>query len=232
MVGVRFLAPPTVFLASRLTGHAAAFSPSSSKVWDAVPTSNASYTRKNISITRGGARNLSSVLLSASPLEVIEPSYNLAIGSLALGAVFGVPGSPLKSKVSAFLGGIPLLAFGLFLAFQTTTLRFTFDENNFSLVKSDMSSMGENVVVGGENVWSYSSFVNYDFFPSRQFPILVYFKETQTPEDMWNVGPGEQANSPEAISKGAKPGQVHFFPAIGNVEQIANAFESNKCSKI
>lgn len=89
--------------------------------------------------------------LSASPIEVIPPSYDLAIGSLALGAAFGVPGSPLKSKVSAILGGIPLLLFGLFLAFQTTTLRFTFDDDAFSLVKADMSSLGENVVVGGEN---------------------------------------------------------------------------------
>jgi len=87
-------------------------------------------------------------------------------------------------------------------------------------------------VVGGENSWSYKSFVNYDFFPSRSFPILVYFKETQTPEEMWNTGPGEQANSPEAIAKGAKPGQVHFFPAIGNVEQMAKGFEKNACAKI
>jgi hypothetical protein len=39
--------------------------------------------------------------------------------------------------------------------------------------------------------------------PSRSFPILVYFKETQTPEENWNVGPGEQANSLEAIANGA-----------------------------
>lgn len=39
--------------------------------------------------------------------------------------------------------------------------------------------------------------------PSRSFPILVYFKETQTPEENWNVGPGEQANSEEAIANGA-----------------------------
>ena len=32
-------------------------------------------------------------------IDVVEPSYNLALGSLALGALFGVPGSPLKSKV-------------------------------------------------------------------------------------------------------------------------------------
>ena len=95
-------------------------------------------------------------------LEVIDPSYNLAIGSLALGAAFGVPGSPLKSKLSAFLGAIPLTLFGLFLAYQTTTLRFTFDDENFSLVKSNLDSTGENVVVGGENVWAHNKVVNYD----------------------------------------------------------------------
>ena len=28
----------------------------------------------------------------------------------------------------------------------------------------------------------YDSFVNWDFFPCIQLPILVYFKETQTPK--------------------------------------------------
>jgi len=35
--------------------------------------------------------------------------------------------------------------------------------------------------VGGENKWKYKSFVNWKFFPSEDLPILVYFKETQTP---------------------------------------------------
>mmetsp|Transcript_42475 Transcript_42475/g.49632 ORF Transcript_42475/g.49632 Transcript_42475/m.49632 type:complete len:243 (+) Transcript_42475:89-817(+) len=178
------------------------------------------------------SNSCSSLSLSPDNLEVIAPSYELAIGTLALGSAFGLPNSPLKSKLSAYLGGIPLLLFGLFIAFQTTNLRFTLDDTNFNLVKTDMSSSGENVVVGGENSWKYSSFVNYDFFPSRSVPILVYFKETQTPEEMWNVGPGEKANSPEAIAKGAKPGQVHFFPAIGNVEDLAKGFEKHNCAKI
>lgn len=165
-------------------------------------------------------------------LEVIEPSYNLAVGSLALGALFGYPGSPLKSKVGAFAAGIPLALFGLFIAFQTTTLRFTFDDNDFALVKADLSSSGENVVVGGSNKWAYDSFVNYDFFPSESFPILVYFKETQTPEDKWDIGPGGDANSREALAKGAQKGQVHFFPAIANVKSLKDAFEAHDCAKI
>ena len=170
-----------------------------------------------------------------SPLAVLDvapASYDLAIGSVLLGSAFGVPGSPLKNRVTAFTLGPLLVIFGLFIAFQTTTLRFTFDDANFSLVKSDLSSTGENVVVGGENVWAYKSFVNYDFFPSEDFPILVYFKETQTPEDQWNVGPGEQANSAEALAKGAKPGQVHFFPAIARVDELKAGFESHGCAKL
>ena len=97
----------------------------------------------------------------------------------------------------AYVFGGFFALFGVFIAFQTTTLRFTFDDTNFALVKSDLSTTGENVVVGGENVWRYDKFVNWDFFPSESFPILVYFKETQTPKEFWNVGPGEQANSEE-----------------------------------
>ena len=41
-----------------------------------------------------------------------------------------------------------------------------------------------------------------------QGPILVYFKETQTPEGEWEVGPGQSANSAEALAKGAVRGQV------------------------
>ena len=54
-------------------------------------------------------------------------------------------------------------------AAQTTTLRFTFEDSSFALVRSDLSSTGENVVVGGENVWRYDTFVNWDFFPSEDF---------------------------------------------------------------
>lgn len=165
-------------------------------------------------------------------LEVAPASYNLAIGSVALGAVFGVPGSPLKNRVTAFVPGALLALFGLFLTFQTTTLRFTFDDSAFSLVKSDLSSTGENVVVGGENRWAYDKFVNYDFFPSEGFPILVYFKETQTPEDQWDIGPGEQANSAEALAKGAVRGQVHFFPAISDVQYLKDGFVKHGCKKL
>ena len=72
-----------------------------------------------------------------------------------------------------------------------------------------LGDTGENFAVGGENRWAYSSFVNWEFFPSVDLPILVYFKETQTPQDQWDVGPGQWANGADALAKGAVKGQVH-----------------------
>lgn len=47
------------------------------------------------------------------------------------------------------------------------------------------------------NKWKYSSFVNWELW-WPDFPILVYFKETQT--------------KPE--------GQIHFFPVIMNGREL------------
>ena len=49
--------------------------------------------------------------------------------------------------MTAYFPGALLSLFGLFLAFQTATLRFTFDDYAFSLVRSDLSSTGEKCIV-------------------------------------------------------------------------------------
>ena len=95
-----------------------------------------------------------------------------------------------------------------------------------------LGDTGENFAVGGENRWAYSSFVNWEFFPTQSFPILVYFKETATPQDKWAVGPGQFANSDDALAKGAVQGQVHFFPCIGNADQLRDEFIKNGCAKL
>ncbi|KAJ6381144.1 hypothetical protein OIU77_029937 [Salix suchowensis] len=64
-------------------------------------------------------------------------------------------------------------------------------------IGEELQGSGENVFVGGKNRWKYSTFVNWELWWPN-FPILVYFKETQT--------------KPE--------GQVHFFPVIFNGKQL------------
>lgn len=141
------------------------------------------------------------------------------------------------------LGPIVTLLGVLFLL-QSFRVRFVFnDQNELELmtVKDVLTgtteSSGENVVVGGENIWACDTIVNYDFFPpidsSPVGPILVYFKETQTDSKLWNEGPGLLANNKEKIEAGeAVAGQVHFFPAVCNAEQIREEFEKRGCGKL
>mmetsp|Transcript_20622 Transcript_20622/g.34420 ORF Transcript_20622/g.34420 Transcript_20622/m.34420 type:complete len:224 (-) Transcript_20622:63-734(-) len=167
---------------------------------------------------------------------VIKEDYTLAAVFSALGLVLctGLP----------FFGfglGALILLLGILFFVQAGRVRFVFDNEAFELRTKkddeDLEKPGENIVVGGENRWKYSSFVNYEFFPKGLVekglpPVLVYFKETQTPSSEWSTGPGAAANSEEAIAKGAKPGMVHFFPCICDAQQIKAEFERRGCQKI
>jgi len=165
-------------------------------------------------------------MLKATPFFIVDPSFNLAAGSAVIGTLCGGLEDVVKQKVNKSLaavfggGAILFTIFGAFIAFQTATLRFTFDENSFSLVKSSGEKLDENVVVGGENKWAYDTFVNWKFLPSEEFPILVYFKETQTPRDNWVEAPIVVDNF---------EGQAHFFPAIARADELATQFIANKC---
>ena len=174
------------------------------------------------------------------PDVTIDSDYNLAI-------LFGLVGliiialNPSKScdldgicppsVAGSVLGGIPLLLASLF-AVQAGRVRFLFDETAFELKyvtkTGDLEPMlvdsGENVVVGGANRWDYGTFVNWKFFPSVDTPILVYFKENQTPEEKWSEGPGG------LDKKGG--GQVHFFPVICNAKQLENQFKIRGCATL
>ena len=157
--------------------------------------------------------------------------YKLAAGALVLG--------PALIVAPYLFGGFVTLLGVLFIV-QTLRIRFVFDDEAFEVKTLDLSEgldgalgdTGENFAVGGENRWAYSSFVNWEFFPTQSFPILVYFKETATPQDKWAVGPGQFANSDDALAKGAVQGQVHFFPCIGNADQLRDEFIKNGCAKL
>jgi len=163
--------------------------------------------------------------------ELIDPSYDLAIGALGVALTGGLL-EDIKDKetgeklpTAKFFGASALLfaAFAAFIAFQTTTLRFAFDDDSFSLIRSDGTTLGENVVVGGENRWKYTSFQNWDFLPSSDFPILVYFREDQTPVENREEAP---------IVVDDLEGQAHFFPAISNSKKMKEAFLEHGCAYI
>lgn len=175
------------------------------------------------------------VVKETFPPVVTEQDFKLAaiFLTLALGLVF----EPFVPYVPFVLGG-PVTLLGVLFLVQTFRVRFVFTDDAFELkMGDDLKDTGENIVVGGENSWSYDSIVNWEFFPKGwidqpQGPILVYFKETQTPSDQWNVGPGEKANSDEALANGAVPGQVHFFPALCNTKQLREEFTKRGVAKL
>jgi len=136
--------------------------------------------------------------MSMKTKVVPEPCYNLGKGTLATAASLVATGNLFGGAVMGALGGL--------FTVQAGRVRFEFDEEALELKidkggEEELASSGENVVVGGANRWAYDSFTDWFFIPSKDFPILMYFKETQTSPD----------------------GQVHFFPVVSNGAQLNDA---------
>ncbi|XP_066325540.1 uncharacterized protein [Miscanthus floridulus] len=130
---------------------------------------------------------------TARETVVPDPDYRLPIAILGIASGF--------AYADNLVAAAPVGLLGLLLLFQTTRVRFVFDNEALEVKVGDqLQESGENVFVGGKNRWKYSTFVNWELW-WPQFPILVYFKETQT--------------KPE--------GQVHFFPVIFNGRQLYDA---------
>ena len=167
---------------------------------------------------------------------VIEPDFRLALLFLSVGGLFHFLPVLLLGPIFTLLG--------VFFLIQTLCFRFVFDETSFELVtilpNGQLNSLDsfDNVFVGGANRWDTDRIFNYDFFPKGWIdgpvgPITVYFKEDQTPPEFWDEGPGKFANDPAKIEAGqALPGQVHFFAAIANAEQLREEFERRGCKRI
>ncbi|KAA3476921.1 Cobyrinic acid A,C-diamide synthase [Gossypium australe] len=152
-----------------------------------------SFLRRESNSPHGGRLLVASVLgRKVQKKETVVPDPDYRIPFVLLGLAGGLV------YTDNLLSAAPVGLLGLLLLFQTTRVRFVFDDEALEVkVGEQLEESGENVFVGGKNRWKYSTFVNWElWWPS--FPILVYFKETQT--------------KPE--------GQVHFFPVIFNGKQL------------
>lgn len=118
------------------------------------------------------------------PDFVPDPEYKVGAAFLVFGALFI---ATVPSLVADVLFGGFFVLLGAIFVLQATRIRVLFDESTFSIQlgtnenEDGLKSSGKNFVVGGENRWSYDSFVNWEFFPNKAFPVLIYFKENQTP---------------------------------------------------
>mmetsp|Transcript_56157 Transcript_56157/g.132316 ORF Transcript_56157/g.132316 Transcript_56157/m.132316 type:complete len:324 (-) Transcript_56157:373-1344(-) len=119
-----------------------------------------------------------------SKMTVITPDFRLSLSVVCLGLYL------LKSQVTGF--GMLFSFVGAFLVLQTIRLRFRFSENSLDVLRVDELSddgkqispsssssadpAGRKVAIGP---WKYSSVTNWEFWWPG-FPLIAYFKETQT----------------------------------------------------
>jgi hypothetical protein len=123
------------------------------------------------------------------PTIVPQPSYNIPIVLAGVSGLSALTGSVVPAGISGVLAA--------FLAFQASRVKFIFGPEALEVRIGEQEEEFENAFVGGPNTWAYDSFVNWEFWWPG-FPVLVYFKETQT--------------KPE--------GQIHFFPVLFNGREV------------
>ncbi|KAH1101929.1 hypothetical protein GLYMA_13G167300v4 [Glycine max] len=157
---------------------------------------NSSFCGRQITRSHGNRLVVHSLLgrkvksVKSRETVIPEPDYRIPI------VLLGIAGGLVYTD--NLVPAVPVGLLGLLLLFQTTRVRFVFDDEALEVkIGEQLQESGENVFVGGKNRWKYSTFVNWEFWWPN-FPILVYFKESQT--------------KPE--------GQIHFFPIIFNGKQL------------
>jgi Protein of unknown function (DUF3119) len=120
------------------------------------------------------------------------------------------------------------VVFAALLWVQTVRVRLVFEKDSmeFYNVKgpgcdlekgAKLAKKPSNYVAGTPNRWKYDDIVNYGFFPSLEFPVICYMKETATEEYKWNRW--------FAAFDSYGRGQPHFFPGICNARQVKEEFE-------
>ncbi|PSS36246.1 Guanine nucleotide-binding protein-like 3-like protein [Actinidia chinensis var. chinensis] len=155
-------------------------------------TINRSFVGRDVSNHHRGSGIVASVVGKKVKTETVIPDPDYRIPVVLLGFAGGLV------YTNNILPAAPVGLLGLLLLFQTTRVRFVFDDEALEVkIGEQLQEAGENVFVGGKNRWKYSTFLNWELWWPN-FPILVYFKETQT--------------KPE--------GQVHFFPVIFSGKQL------------
>lgn len=161
---------------------------------------------------------------------MIDPNYFLtwAVALLCPLIIWYHPSDGSPSLIGV-CGGLFHLLFAALLWVQTRRVRLVFHKDGFEFynIKGPgldldngawLERKPDNYVVGTQNRWTYDSVINYGFFPSIEFPVICYFKETMTPEEKWSRW--------FAAFDSYNRGQPHFFPGIVDVYQFKEQMEA------
>lgn len=163
---------------------------------------------------------------------MIDPDYLLSAATALLCPLiiwYHPAYGPSPISLIGLSGGLFHLLFACLLWIQTRRVRCVFEKDAFEFynIKGpglDLENGGyleekpANYVAGTPNRWKYDAITNYGFFPSEEFPVICYFKETETPEWKWNRW--------FAAFDSYGGGQPHFFPGICNIKQFKSQMEA------
>ena len=164
---------------------------------------------------------------SAVELQLLSwfSCYLLIVRICNFPAAYATDGSP---SLIGVCGGLFHLLFAGLLWVQTRRVRCVFEKDAFEFYNikgphldlergAHLESKPANYVSGTRNRWKYDTITNWGFFPSEVFPVICYFKESETPEWKWNRW--------FAAFDSYGRGQPHFFPGICNVAQFKEQME-------
>jgi hypothetical protein len=178
------------------------------------------------------AKNASSWLERKTMGDVmLEPSYALtwAVAALCPLIIWYHPSyAESGPSLIGIAGGCFHLLFAALLWVQTRRVRCVFEKDAFEFynIKGPHLDLDKgawlqekpaNYVAGTPNRWKYDKIINYGFFPSLEFPVICYFKETETPVEQWNKW--------FAAFDSYGLGQPHFFPGIVDVHEFKRQME-------
>lgn len=130
-----------------------------------------------------------------SSLYVSKQKYNawLRVFTWPLSLIFAAYYTDGSVSLIALAGASFHLIFGKFLWVQTDRVRCRFEKDAFEFYNlkdrgngPQLEAKRNNYVADTKNRWKYDSIINYGFFPSELFPVICYFKETETPEWKWD----------------------------------------------
>jgi len=175
--------------------------------------------------------------------KVITPAYGLALGSFAFAALVAVLNQ--DPSCSAAVGGICLpthvafvlathiALFGAVCGIQAYNLRIILDKaGRFTITKRGertLTNQGlkytDNYVIGGQSSYRLDKFISYGFYPSVEFPILIYFKEVDTPKEKWKLPPPTKLDP-------KNNGMAHFLPAVCNCKELEAEFKRRGVPKL
>lgn len=188
---------------------------------------------KKVSTPSEPVRKVTKAQLAKQKDVMIDPDYYLALGTALLCPliIWYHPSYDPNGGISliGLSGGLFHLLFAALLWVQTRRVRCVFEKDGFEFynIKGPgldlekgawLQKKPDNYVAGTRNRWKYDSITNYGFFPSEEFPVICYFKETETPEWKWNRW--------FAAFDSYGRGQPHFFPGICSVKQFKEQMEA------